>query len=199
MTTPDWNARYSEPGYAYGTQPNLFLVESVHRIPRGPVLSLGEGEGRNAVFLASQGYAVHAVDGSPVGLAKARALASDRGVQIETEVADLAAYAIPPGTFAGIVSIFLHLPREQRAHLHAQVYQGLAPGGVFLLEAYGPEQLTFGTGGPRTPDRLAGLEELQAELPGLDWIIARETDRDVVEGRYHLGPAAVVQLLGVKP
>ena len=78
-----WDERYSAKGYAYGTTPNEFLVESVNSIPKGKVLSLAEGEGRNAVFLAKQGYAVTAVDGSVVGLNKARKLAAENDVVVE--------------------------------------------------------------------------------------------------------------------
>ena len=92
----DWDARYAEPGYAYGTEPNDFLAEVAGRIPPGPVLSLGEGEGRNAVFLAGLGHAVTAVDASAVGLAKAAALASGRGVRIAPVVADLDGFPIAP-------------------------------------------------------------------------------------------------------
>jgi 2-polyprenyl-3-methyl-5-hydroxy-6-metoxy-1,4-benzoquinol methylase len=117
MSQPSWNDRYSEPGYAYGTEPNSYLVSVVNRIPKGKVLSLGEGEGRNAVYLASLGYNVTAVYSSDVGLAKARQLAKDRGVKITTVTADLAGLAIETESWDGIVSIFCHLPAVVRAPL----------------------------------------------------------------------------------
>src|SRR4051812_38221280 len=107
-----WDERYSRPGYAYGTAPNEFLAELAGLIPPGPVLTLGEGEGRNAAFLASLGPGVVAVDQSAVGLAKARRLAADRGLEIETVQADLAAFPIEPGAWAGVVSVFCHLPKQ---------------------------------------------------------------------------------------
>ncbi|MGD0484988.1 MAG: class I SAM-dependent methyltransferase, partial [Gemmatimonadales bacterium] len=137
----DWDLRYSEPGYAYGTEPNAFLVEVAGRIPAGPVLSLGEGEGRNAVFLAGLGHDVVAVDASAVGLAKAEALARERGVRLVTHVADLADYPIEPCAWSGIVSIFAHFARPLRSPLHGAVAAGLRPGGVLVLEAYTPRQL----------------------------------------------------------
>lgn len=83
-----WDTRYGEPGFAYGTEPNDFLYDYAKHLPKelGPILSLAEGEGRNAVFLAQQGYTVHAVDSSAVGLEKATALAEERGVTIHTAV-----------------------------------------------------------------------------------------------------------------
>lgn len=192
----DWDARYSEPGYAYGTEPNDFLREVAGRIPPGPVLCVAEGEGRNAVWLAGRGHDVVAVDNSGVGLAKAARLAASRGVTVRTIVADLAEFAIEPGAWAGIVAIFAHLPPPVRARLHRAAVAGLRPGGAFVLEAYTPRQLEFGTGGPPALELLMSLTDLRAELAGLELVIAREVERDVVEGRYHTGRAAVVQVLG---
>ncbi len=191
----DWDARYAEPGYAYGTEPNQFLASVAELIPAGPVLCLAEGQGRNAVFLAERGHAVTAVDRSMAGLARANQLARSRGVSIEAVVADLADYAIEPGSWSGIVSIFGHLPQPIRSRLHRAAVRGLRPGGVFVLEAYRPEQLSFGTGGPRDPALLPTLDELRADLAGLELVVAEEREREVMEGRYHTGRAAVVDIV----
>lgn len=190
-----WDERYAESDYAYGTAPNDFLREQAGRIPAGPVLCLAEGEGRNAVWLAEQGYDVTAVDQSAVGLAKARRLAAERGVRIETLRSDLAHYQIMPDAWSGIVSIFAHVPPELRRLVHRQVVAGLRPGGVLILEAYTPEQLRFGTGGPPEAALNMALEALHQELAGLDFEIGREIVREVVEGRYHTGEGHVVQIV----
>lgn len=193
-----WDERYAEVEFAYGTQPNDFLAENAGQIPAGPVLCLGDGQGRNGVFLATQGHAVLAVDQSAVGLARARALAASRGVSIETEVADLADFDLGTGRWVGIVSIFCHLPSALRKRVHAAAVTALQPGGVFVLEAYSPEQLARGTGGPQSPDMVATLAELQAELTGLAWQHGVTLEREVHEGRYHNGLSTVVQLIGRK-
>jgi len=190
-----WDNRYAAPDFVFGTAPNDFLRQCADHLPAGPVLCLGEGEGRNAVFLAGRGHAVTAVDQSVTGLAKAQRLAATRGLTLETAVADLSDYPIRPGAWAGIVSIFLHLPPALRARVHAQVAAGLQPGGVFILEAYTPAQLAFGTGGPKEPELLPTLAGLRAELTGLDLVSARECERTVLEGSAHTGRAAVVQIL----
>jgi SAM-dependent methyltransferase len=195
---PVWDERYAA-GWAYGTEPNDFLRSVALRIPAGPVLCLAEGQGRNAVFLAEQGHAVTAVDQSAVGLARAAELAASRGVSITTTVADLQDFVIAPGAWQGIVSVFAHVPSALRRRVHAAVVAGLAPGGVFVLEAYAPEQLGFGTGGPRDPDLLMPLSALREELQGLTLEIAEACEREVVEGAHHTGVASVVRIVGVKP
>lgn len=194
-----WDERYNTDEYVYGTEPNAFLKSVARRIPEGRVLCLAEGEGRNGVYLAGLGYDVTAVDASAVGLEKARRLARDRGVTLETVVADLATFDIAPGRWDGIVSIFCHVPGEIRKDLHRKVQAGLRPGGMFVLEAYTPDQLGYKTGGPPDPDRLMSVGDLKVELQGLEFIRAEEAIRDVVEGRYHTGPGAVVQILAKKP
>jgi len=169
------------------------------RIPSGPILCLAEGEGRNAVFLAQRGHAVTAVDASATALAKAEALAMARGVTITTKAIDLAEYQIDPTSWAGIVSTWAHLPPPLRRSVHKQVVSGLRPGGVFILEAYTPAQLALATGGPKDATLCMTLEALKEELLGLEFLVGRECEREVVEGTYHTGRGAVVQVLALQP
>lgn len=195
-----WNHRYSGHDFFYGTAPNVFIAECASLIPPGPVLCLAEGEGRNAVFLASRGHAVTAMDQSPVGLAKARRLAVERGVPLSTFVADLADFAIMPGTWSGIVATFVHLPPALRRSVLRRVAAGLRPGGCFLFEAYAPGQVKHRTGGPvDQPELLVPLAGVRDELAGLDLLIARELERDVSEGAAHAGLGAVVQIAARRP
>jgi len=199
MKTTNWDERYRESGYIYGTAPNAFLESVVDRLPQGNILMLAEGEGRNAVYLASLGYQVTAVDGSAVGLRKAAELARERGVAITAVVADLDGFKIEPAAWDGIVSCYCHLPPAIRVPLHRQVVSGLRSGGVLVLEGFSKEQLAYDTGGPKALDMLMALDELKQELSGLEFVHAVTLERDVKEGRGHTGIASVVQLLGVKP
>jgi len=194
-----WDTRYSNPNFVFGTAPNDYLRQFAHRIPtKGRVLSLAEGEGRNAVYLASLGYDVTGVDSSSVGLEKAQQLARERSVSITTIVADLAHFPIEPQSWDGVVSIFCHLPSALREDVHRRVVAGLRPGGCILLEAYTPKQLTFKTGGPQNPDNMPDLKSLQRELAGLRFEHAAELERDVIEGEGHFGRSAVVQVLAFR-
>jgi SAM-dependent methyltransferase len=195
MDAAFWNNRYAVAGHVYGEAPNAFVAEVASQISAGPVLCLAEGEGRNAVHIATLGHRVTAVDQSEIGLAKGRRLGGTRGVEIETVLADLANYAIAAGAWAGIVATFAHLPPALRRRVHRDVVAGLQPSGVFILEAYTPAQLALGTGGPKSPELLMTLADLREELSGLQFLIARELERDVIEGTGHAGRGAVVQIL----
>ena len=194
-----WDQRYSNNGYAYGTEPNDFLVSMLDKLPAGKVLCLAEGEGRNAVWLAQQGREVTAVDASEIGLEKALRLADARGVKIIVVHADLAVFEIEPLQWNVIVSIFCHLPPELRRAVHRSCVESLRPGGVLLPEAYTPAQLEFKTGGPPTVDMMMDAESLRNELAGLEFLHLQECVREVHEGEFHNGVGAIVQALTVKP
>ena len=191
-----WDERYAVEGWAFGTAPNDFLREEAHRIPPGRVLCVGEGEGRNAVFLAEEGYEVVGVDRSQVGMDKAQALARKRGVLVETVVSSIHDFDLTEGEWQGIISILFHHPTELRRRINRSVVQGLAPGGVLILEAFTPRQMEFDTGGPPDPEKLVTLSDLRKELEGLEFLVAREVEREVHEGRMHTGRGSVVQVVG---
>ena len=192
-----WNQRYGGDEFVYGTEPNSFLVENA-KLLTGPVLSLAEGEGRNAVFLASMGLDVLGVDGAAVGLAKANKLAESKGVSIRTEVADLATYEPSVNSFGSVISISAHLPSDVRRRLYPLVEQCLKRGGIILLEAYSKSQLSRNTGGPKDPDMLMTAADVRNEFPNCEAILCQEIEREVVEGEFHTGLASVVQFIGQK-
>ncbi|MCB9744397.1 MAG: class I SAM-dependent methyltransferase [Alphaproteobacteria bacterium] len=195
-----WDQRFSEPHASYGTAPNVFLEAVAGRIPEGPVLVLGAGEGRDAVHLAGLGHAVTAMDLSAVGLANAVELAASRGLSLETLVADLADFELGESRWAGIVSIWAHVPPAIRQRVHAAVPAALRPGGVFILEAFHPEQLTApGQGGPPVRAMLFDAATVRGELEGLSMELCQDVTRVVDEGRYHQGLSVTVQVLARRP
>jgi cyclopropane fatty-acyl-phospholipid synthase-like methyltransferase len=144
------------------------------------------------------GLDVFGVDGSVVGLEKAHRLAASRGVTIHTEVVDLADFEPEPGRYQSVVSIFAHLPSTVRQRLYPRIQRALKSGGLILVEAYSEEQVAFATGGPRDTDMLMSVAKIRKELSGFEPILLREIEREVVEGKYHTGRAAVVQFIGRK-
>ena len=197
MSTTFWDERYSGDELAYGAAPNGFLVQMADRLPaHGRALDIGAGEGRNALFLALRGLDVLAVDQSAVGMQKAQRLARERGLALRTQAVDLNDFQAEPDSFDVVSSIFVHLPAALRAKVHQRIATWLKPGGVFVLEAYAPEQLQRTTGGPKDPSLLAPLETILSELPGLHIEHQAALVRNVGEGKFHTGEASVVQVVG---
>lgn len=193
-----WDERYATDDYRFGTRPNQFLVDCTAGLTPGRALSLGEGEGRNAVYLAQLGFDVTAVDQSAVGNAKARRLAALKGVCITTVTADLNDYVIEPGSWDLIIDFFCHMPETERVALHQRVIDGLKPGGAYIYEIFTPQQLELATGGPTTRDLVVSLEQARTELAGLNLRVAREVVRHRDEEDSDSRLQAVLQVMGIK-
>lgn len=198
---PFWETRYGAEGYAYGTAPNDFLVQVTDQLPAGRGLCLASGEGRNAVYLSSlaQMTDVVAVDGAQAGTDKTKQLAAQHDVAVNAICADLTSFDLGTSQFAVITSIFAHMLVPIREDLHRRVVHALKPGGVFVLEAYTPQQVGRGTGGPPTPELTMSLDVLTRELEGLHFVIGQELEREIHEGLFHNGLSHVVQVLAMKP
>ena len=196
-----WDQNFSAPGYKYGTEPNAFLREQAFRLsPGSRVLVPGDGEGRNGVWLAMQGHQVMSVDLSLVGLHKAQQLASEKGVALTVLQADLADWTPEPGSFDAVVLTYVHLPPAIRAAAHARLAAGLRSGGSFILEAFHPEQLAHGSGGPKDPAMLYDLAMLRADLAAshLQELLAWEGQVTLDEGPGHQGLAHVTRYVALQ-
>ena len=194
-----WDDRYAEEGFAFGDQPNDFLVEATRDSPTGESLVVGDGDGRNGVWLAEQGHTVTTIDLSPVGVEKAKHLAASRGTSIGAQVGDLETFEMGDGKWDSIVSIFCHVPSELRRQVHANVKRALKPGGVFVLEAYTKANIGRGVGGPQNDDLTVELAELENDFAGWTLEVHRVVERNIVEGKYHNGMSSTVQFLARKP
>ncbi len=195
-----WEARFSAPGYHFGTEPNAFLESKAHLLKPGrKALSIADGEGRNGVFLAEQGLDVLALDFSPTALAKARALAKERNVTIRTEQADLETWNWPAEAFDVVVAIFFQFcAPSARQKIFAGIKRTLKPGGLLLLEGYGLGQLQYKSGGPSEPDRLYTRALLEQAFADFSSVEITEYDSELQEGSRHSGMAALIDLVGRK-
>lgn len=196
-----WDQRYDTEDYVFGQAPNAFLASQVELVRRHRrALAVADGEGRNGVWLAEQGLDVVSVDASPVGLAKAQKLAARRQVTLATELVDLEHYAWPEGAFDLVVAIFIQFADPPlRQSIFAGIRRTLAPGGVLILEGYRPEQLAYGTGGPRQVDKLYTTELLEAAFSGFEILHLSAYDAAISEGGAHAGMSALVDLVARKP
>ena len=193
-----WDQRFSTNDYAYGKQPNDFLKESVHYITGKKVLCLAEGEGRNAVYLATQGYDVTLVDFSSVALSKAQTFAIEQNVKITTVHSDLLEYEIAENSWDAIIMIFAHLPPITRKRVHSHCVNKKKKNGILIVEGYTQSQLNNNTGGPKDEQLLYTSSMFADELLGLSFVILHEVEREISEGIYHNGKSNTLQFIGMK-
>ena len=162
-----WDARHAAAEAIESSDPDPVLVSLMRDVPPGRALDLGAGDGRNAVWLASRGWAVTAVDFSSVALDRARSLAAAAGVELELMRADLAEVELEPAAFELVLLLFIHLPPTERRAVHARAAAAVAPGGRLLVVAHDRSNLSEGLGGPQDPAVLFSSAEVAPEFPGL--------------------------------
>lgn len=195
-----WNVRYASEAYVFGREPSAFLVREVNRLRRAArILCVADGEGRNGVWLAKQGFDVHAIDISEVGLAKAQLLTTEAKVSIQFELADVLAWSWPPAAYDAVVATFIQFvgPTE-RSRLFSMMRQTLRPGGLLLLHGYRPEQIALGTGGPPQIENMYVESLLRAEFRDLKIEYLHAYDAVLKEGAGHCGPSALIDFVARK-
>lgn len=196
MNAGFWNDRYSQTSFLYGEEPNEFLREAAVVLKSGSqVLSLGEGEGRNAVWLARNGYRVTAVDQSVMGRDKALQLASKHQIRLDYQIQSVQSGPWMADSWDGIVNIFCHLPSADRHLVYAGIHQSLKPGGYFISEQFSPEQLNYQSGGPKDADMLVTPEEIRREFGTGYEIIRLEGCVIQLDEGHHSGPGSVTRVV----
>ena len=197
-----WDERYGGDEYVYGTAPNDWFAEQLSSLPVGSILLPAEGEGRNAVHAAQQGWQVTAFDISASGRDKAMRLAADTGVRIVYHVGTLDEVPALPGSFDALGLVFAHFTPPHRAALVARLTGHLHRGGTLIFEAFAKAQLDYqaehGSGGPQQADMLYSMEEVRAEFPDIAFEQLEEVELLLNEGRFHSGLARVVRAVGTK-
>ncbi|HUS42799.1 MAG TPA: class I SAM-dependent methyltransferase [Ilumatobacteraceae bacterium] len=196
-----WDERYSIDDYLFGTEPAAFLVAHAHQLePGSRALVVADGEGRNSVFLAEQGVEVVAFDTSAVGVAKARKLADERGVEVDFRIADITTWEWTPDAYDLVVAVFIQfLTPQQQPSVFDGMQRTLRPGGRLLLHGYRPEQVALGTGGPPDPTHMYTEELLRDAFGAMDVERLASYDAVIEEGVGHNGTSALIDLVAVKP
>ncbi|QGN49138.1 class I SAM-dependent methyltransferase [Micromonospora sp. WMMD558] len=180
MDSDEWDARYaSTPDLVWTDEPNRFVVEELADLPPGRAVDLAAGEGRNAVWLARQGWQVTAVDFSPVAVARGRTLAASRNVTVDWHVADVTTWLPELGAYDVVLVAYLHLPPDDLARVLAGAGAALRPGGRVVVVGHDRANLTGGTGGPQDPEILHTPEAVVAALAGLRVVRAETARRPV--------------------
>jgi SAM-dependent methyltransferase len=194
MKCEDWDQRYAEQAQSWSVEPNQFVVAETADLKPGRALDLAAGEGRNAVWLAEQGWRVTAVDFSTVGIDKGRRLAAQRGVEVDWVVADLLHYRPEPLGWELVLLCYLQISKREREQVLARARQALAPGGTLLYIAHDLSNLEHGVGGPKHPEVLCTPADVVADLPGLQILKAEVVKRSVAREPGHDGPARAIAL-----
>lgn len=193
-----WDERYSGDEFAYGTKPNVFFKEQIKNLSPGNLLLPAEGEGRNAVYAALEGWKVIAFDQSEVARQKAEKLAMDFMVNINYEVCDQKDFDIDENYFDCVALIFVHMPIEFRDDFHQKMLRFLKPGGKLILEGFEKSQINNSTGGPKNTDMLFSKKELFNDFKSLKNISVSEDEVQLNEGKFHNGISSIIRLTGIK-
>jgi SAM-dependent methyltransferase len=197
-----WNKRFREAdGFLFGREANQWLVEHAEVWQPGErVLCIADGEGRNSVFLAQRGLRVDAFDIAEEGVARARAFARERGVDVDFAVADIEALAWPEAQYDGVAAIFFQFASpELRARIFAGLVRCLKPGGRLVLQGYTPKQLDYRTGGPPIASHMYTPELLREAFAALEILELREYEGELAEGTGHKGHSALLGMVARKP
>ena len=200
MVTNVWDERYQGCEYHFGTEPNAFLASNRERLKPGMrCLAVADGEGRNGVWLAEQGLNVLSVDNSSVAVGKARALAQQRVVAMDVELADLTRWNWPENSYDVVVAIFVQFaPPALREQMFVNLKRCLKPGGRLLLQGYTPRQLEYRTGGPSQVENLYSDEMLRAAFADMEILHLSEHDDIIHEGAGHSGMSALIDMVARK-
>jgi SAM-dependent methyltransferase len=192
-----WNRRYAGDEFLFGTEPNAWLREHAGVWPsRGRILSVADGEGRNSVWLARQGFQVEAFDVADRAVEKARAFARREGVSVHYTVADVDGFAWPEAACDGVAAVFVQFADPAtRVRLFDRMVRSLKPGGVLVLQGYTPAQLTHRTGGPSILSHLYTQDLLEQAFSALSILELREYEADIQEGQGHSGRSALIGLV----
>lgn len=193
-----WDQRYGEKEYAYGKEANAYFSAQLGTITPGHMLLPGEGEGRNAVYAAKQGWSVDAFDLSHEGQSKALALASESGVEVNYRVCPINEFTFIPNHYDAIGLLFLHTDPLTREYLHGKAGESLKPGGILILEGFHKDQLTRNSGGPKSLEMLFDEKSLAGDFVQLEKQLLEKQEIFLDEGPFHQGEASVIRYRGVK-
>lgn len=197
----DWQERFGGENYHYGSAPAAFVRTHMSGLGAGArILSIAEGEGRNAVFLAGLGYRVTAVEPTRSGRDKALALAAARQVTLDWRGDDLADFYWPEAAYDAALGCFFQFASPAfRARILAGLGRAVRPGGSVFLHGFSTRQLANRSGGPRIEEQLWTVPRILAAFPGWEVIRAEDYDAILDEGTGHSGHAALVDVIVRRP
>ncbi len=199
-----WDERYADESYAYGTEPNVFLRDAIQQYAlTGSMLFPAEGEGRNAVYAATQGLAVTAFDMSIEGKKKALRLAEQAQVLINYEVGNLFELPLIQKQYDAAALIYAHFPPPILSQYHQKIGELIKPGGMIILEGFSKGHLPLReanpkVGGPNKLEMLFSTDAIQNDFHDFEILLLEEVEIELAEGLYHNGLGKVIRFVGKK-
>jgi 2-polyprenyl-3-methyl-5-hydroxy-6-metoxy-1,4-benzoquinol methylase len=193
----EWNQRYNKPELVYGQHPNEFLKQQLSTLTPGTLLLPGEGEGRNALWAAQNGWDVTAFDYSKTAMEKATTLFIQHNVKVNYSVSDVLQFS-PQIQFDAIALIFLHLTEEIRQVYFQNIIGMIKPTGHLIIEIFHPDQIPRSSGGPKNPELFITENELAKQFKELSIKLISKEEVDLNEGALHQGQALVIRLVAQK-
>ena len=197
-----WNTRFDTHEYIFGTDANKYLTEKALKYFQKlqKVLCVADGEGRNSIWLASQGMDVDAFDISDIAIKKANELAIQFGVSVRLYLKNTDEWDWKPNQYDGVVAIFVQFADpEMRVRLFRNMIHALKAGGVLILLGYSPKQLEYKTGGPSLLEHLYTEKLLREQFSTYAEILEIESwEEELSEGRRHSGMSALVGMVARK-
>lgn len=198
-----WDERYTNEEFVYGTDPNLYLQTQLKQLKPGSILFPADGEGRNSVYAALQGWESSAFDISTEGQKKALQLAEQHRISIDYQVGELSTLGYQEEQFDAIALIYAHFPAEIKSSIHRMLDVYLRKGGFIIFEAFSKNHLDYiarnpNVGGPKDIESLFSIDEIKADFPGYDIVELTETEIELKEGLFHNGTGSVIRFVGRK-
>ncbi|MDI1235752.1 MAG: class I SAM-dependent methyltransferase [bacterium] len=201
--TERWNERYRQSEYAYGEEPNNYLKEQLEKLTPGSILFPAEGEGRNAVYAAKQGWEVFAFDISSAGKDKAMQLAEMNNVNIDYQIGFLETLDFKANQFDALALIYAHFPAAIKSAYHQTLDRYVKKDGLIIFEAFSKSHLAYNSkdekvGGPKELEMLFSIQEIKEDFDNYEILALEETIIELNEGLYHNGVGSVIRFVGRK-
>jgi cyclopropane fatty-acyl-phospholipid synthase-like methyltransferase len=194
-----WSQRFQTEDYIFGEMPNEYLVSQRSQLKSGTVLAIADGEGRNGVWLAQQGFDVDSFDFIQSAVDKANKLAHATNVNVNAVCSDWQNFDWKPASYDNIVGVFFQfVGPEERAQIFEKMDLALKPGGILLIQGYSTEQLKYNTGGPGKLDHLYDEAILRDAFPAYEVLDMRVYEAEIHEGSAHKGMSGLLGFVGRK-
>lgn len=194
----NWNDRYGGSDFLFGKEPNEYLKSKLDTLISGNLFLPGDGEGRNGVYAAENGWIVTSADFSKVAIERAKIFASSKNVEINFTFTDLINDELPQSKFDVLGISFLHFNGNNKKIVHNKLSKSLKVGGIVILECFSTDQVKLNSGGPRKKDSLYSKEELQKYYTNFEFIELEEKKIQLNESDAHRGDAYIVRMFARK-